>query len=397
MSCNPPLDAVALESLLSGLPPAYARLFTRALEGEALTRADAALLFRAEGPCLDALGSVADFVRRTVVGDAVSFVVNRNINFTNVCYMGCRFCNFSRRMEDSDAVWLPLEEIARRAREAADLGATEVCLQGGLHPRMPKMHYRNIVRAIREAAPELHIHAFSPFEIWFASKRLQRSPEWVLQDLQEHGLDSLPGTAAEILDQNIRRRLTRGKLPAEDWMAIVRAAHRIGLPTTATIMYGHIDGPEAWALHFDRLRDIQRETGGFTEFVPLGFVHYKTRLYLEDGARPGPSSAEHLRMHAVARLFFRNSIDNIQVSWVKMGPEAALKLLDAGVNDLGGTLMDENISRSAGAPFGQQLTPSEMVRLIQRAGRIPVRRNTRYDILEQYDNGEPVPRLAATP
>ena len=379
-------------------------ILDRALEGREISEGEAIALFRAEGADLDALLKTADAVRRRDAGDAVSFIVNRNINFTNVCYMGCRFCGFAKRREEKGAEFLPLEKIARRAREAWDRDATEVCIQGGLHPDIPGHHYRDILKAVKAEVPAMHIHAFSPFEIWYGARKSRLSYEDFLIDLKESGLGSVPGTAAEILDTEVRRVLTRNKLSAEAWVEIISTAHRVGLPTTATIMYGHVDGPRHWAEHIGLLRAMQRDTGGFTELVPLGFVHSDSPLFLENPAvRPGASEAENLRMHAVARLMLAGFIDNIQVSWVKLGPAMAMRMLACGVNDLGGTLMNESISRAAGSTHGQEVTPAEMAALIRSADRIPVRRNTLYETLGIYDDHAPaeqaplVARAGASP
>lgn len=364
----------------------------KALCGQEIDRSDAQVLFNATEQELPALTQTADEVRRQRVGDDVSFVVVRNINFTNVCYMGCRFCGFAKRKDDSEAYWISMEEAAHRAQVAWDRGATEVCMQGGLHPELPPTYYRDLLRAIKKQVPDMHIHAFSPFEIWFGAHKRKMPVQAFLGELKDAGLGSMPGTAAEILDVEVRRKLTRNKLTAQAWVDTIKAAHGIGLRSTSTIMYGHIDGPEHWAAHIDLLRSIQKETGGFTEFVPLGFVHSESPLYVEKaipGVRAGATMAEHIKMHAVARLMLAGWIDNIQVSWVKLGAQAAVRLLDAGVNDLGGTLMDETISRSAGATFGEELTPTEMVTLIRHAGRKPVRRGTLYQTLERYENHDP--------
>ncbi|MEM9011119.1 MAG: 5-amino-6-(D-ribitylamino)uracil--L-tyrosine 4-hydroxyphenyl transferase CofH [Pseudomonadota bacterium] len=381
----------APETHLAAARPAVARILERALDGQEVTEAEGRRLFHASGPDLAAVCAVADHLRARANGEAVSFVVNRNINFTNVCYMGCRFCNFAKRAEEPGAEWLSLEEIARRAEEAWARGATEVCIQGGLHPRLPGSYYRDILRAIKAAVPAMHIHAFSPFEIWYGAAKTQLSYSDFIADLMECGLGSMPGTAAEILDTEIRQRLTRNKLSAERWVEIVRTAHALGLRTSATIMYGHIDGPEHWAAHIRLLRDIQAETGGFTELVPLSFVHEASPLFLEDpgGVRPGPTGLEVDRMHAVARIMLAGRIDNIQVSWTKLGPARALDLLGKGVNDLGGTLMNESISRAAGARHGQEITAAELVRMIRAGGRLPVRRNTVYDVLERFEAHDP--------
>ncbi len=386
-----------LDDCLPDCSMPVARLLDKALSGGELTTEEGTRLLSVGPDDLPAVLAAADALRCRTVGDVVTFVVTRNINFTNVCYMGCRFCAFSRRMEDAEAEFLSLEEIARRAQEAWDRGATEVCIQGGLHPRMRATHYRDILVAIKRQVPDLHIHAFSPFEIWYGSKLARQTPETFLRDLRDHGLGSMPGTAAEILDTEIRRQLTRDKLTAAQWVEIMRAAHSVGLKSTATMMYGHIDEPRHWAAHMVLLRELQKETGGFTEFVPLGFVHHDSPLYLDGGARPGPTRDEHLRIHAVARLLLNDWIPNLQVSWVKMGPRLAGEMLSYGVNDLGGTLMNESISRAAGAAHGQEVTPFEMVSIIRSAGRRPVRRGTLYQHLESFDLHAPSPQAPLVP
>lgn len=370
----------------AGVGTSTRNVLERVLGGQELSEADAVHLFGAEGAELDALTATADRLREQRVGDAATFVITRNINYTNVCYMGCRFCNFAKRKGDADAEFFDLKEITRRAQEAWDRGATEVCIQGGLHPDIPGHFYRDMLKAIKGALPDMHIHAFSPFEIWFGARKSRLSYDDFIRDLVDHGLGSMPGTAAEILDTEIRQQLTRDKLTTAEWVEIIKTAHRQGLPTTSTIMYGHIDGPEHWAAHLALLREIQKETGGFTEFVPLGFVHYKTPLFLEhEGVRPGPSRLEHIRMHAVARLMLNGWIDNIQASWVKLGPDLARDMLAAGVNDLGGTLMNESISRAAGGDHGQEMQPDDLAGMIRQMGRQPVRRNTLYRHLEVVD------------
>lgn len=378
------------EQWLSAATPETARILQRALDGKDVSVADGEALFRTDDNDLTALLAVADHLRKRSVGDDVSFVVNRNINFTNICYMGCKFCGFAKRRDDADAELLSFEEIARRTVEAHARGASEVCIQGGLHPKIGGDHYRRIVETVKAAVPSMHIHAFSPFEIWYGSAKMQVSPADFIAELRDAGLGSIPGTAAEILDTEIRQRLTRDKLTTEQWVEIIKAAHSVGVPTTSTIMYGHIDGPAHWAQHIGLIRSIQQETGGFTEFVPLGFIHYDSPLYLQEkGVRPGPTTAEHLRMHAVARVMLAGWIDNIQASWVKLGPALAQTMLDCGVNDFGGSLMNESISRAAGAKHGQEVTPVEMAALIRQIGRRPVRRNTVYEVLETFDDHDP--------
>ncbi|CUH98637.1 5-amino-6-(D-ribitylamino)uracil--L-tyrosine 4-hydroxyphenyl transferase CofH [Leisingera aquaemixtae] len=362
-----------------------------ALEGGEVSEAEGIELFRATGADAEAVYAVADTLRRRANGERVSFVVNRNINFTNICYMGCRFCGFAKRSEDKDAEWLEPAQIVERAQEAWDRGATEVCIQGGLHPKMEGTYYRDIVRAIKAALPDMHIHAFSPFEVWYGASKTKMSYHDFLADLKEAGLGSMPGTAAEILDTEVRLQLTKNKLSAEKWVEIIRAAHEVGIPTTATIMYGHIDGPEHWAAHIRLLRDIQKDTGGFTELVPLSFVHTESPLWAQnpDTVRPGPTALEVDLMHAVSRIMLHGWIDNIQVSWTKLGAARAQQMLSRGVNDLGGTLMNESISRSAGSDHGQEITARELAQIIRAAGRVPVRRNTIYEIREVYEHHDP--------
>lgn len=366
-------------------------ILDKVLSGGEVSESEGVTLFQAQGRDLPAIYAAADEMRRRANGDHVSFVVNRNINFTNICYMGCRFCGFAKRAEEAGAEFLSLGQVVARAQEAWDRGATEVCIQGGLHPKMEGDHYRRIVIAIKDALPDMHIHAFSPFEIWYGATKSKMSYHEFLADLKAVGLGSMPGTAAEILDTEIRQQLTKNKLSTERWVEIIRAAHEVGIPTTATIMYGHIDGPQHWAAHIALLRQIQKETGGFTELVPLSFVHTESPLYTQapDRVRPGPTADEVDKMHAVSRLMLAGWIDNIQVSWTKLGAERAHQMLSRGVNDLGGTLMNESISRSAGAAHGQEITAHELVQMIRAAGRVPVRRNTIYDVREVFDDHDP--------
>ena len=380
----------SLDAALAGASPPVRGILEGAFAGREVSREAGEALFATQGADLHAVLRAADAVRRARVGERVTFVTVRNINFTNVCYMACRFCNFGVRKDAAGAELLDLSEVARRAEEAWSRGGTEVCIQGGLHPDLPGDHYLRLVEAVKAKVPAMHIHAFSPFEVWYGVKKSRRRLADFLRELKQAGLGSMPGTAAEILDTEIRLQLTRNKLSADEWETIIRAAHAAGLPTTATIMYGHIDGPRHWAAHIDRIRAIQKDTGGFTEFVPLGFVHDETRLYRDHPeARPGPTEAENLKMHAVARLMLAGHIDNIQVSWVKLGPQMAQAMLGCGANDLGGTLMNESISRAAGSRHGQEITPAEMVRIIRAAGRVPVQRNTLYGVVESFADHDP--------
>lgn len=365
------------------LRPAHevAAALARAGDG-AMTDQDALALFGAEGPDLDVLVRIADDVRAATNGDVVTYVINRNINFTNVCYVGCRFCAFAQRRTDPDAYFLDNDEVAKRAVEAWADGATEVCIQGGIHPDLPGDHYFAICRAIKAAVPQMHIHAFSPMEVLNGATRLGISfAEW-LTEARAAGLGSIPGTAAEILDDEVRWVLTKGKLPAATWEQIIRTAHGLGIRSTATIMYGHVDHPGHWVGHLRAIRRIQEDTGGITEFVPLPFVHQNAPIYLSGHARPGATAAENLRMHAIARLLLHGAIDNIQVSWVKLGIPGAQQMLRAGVNDLGGTLMEETISRMAGARHGIRLEPAQIHEAVREIGRIPARRTTLYDQIE---------------
>ncbi|KZL12549.1 Aminodeoxyfutalosine synthase [Pseudovibrio axinellae] len=373
------------------LSPFIRDILSKALTGIEVSQAEGEVLFRAQANDFQAIADVADILRQRTCGNRVGFVINRNINFTNVCYMGCTFCGFAKRSEDPAAEWLIPEQIVVRAREAWNRGATEVCIQGGLHPKMSGTYYREIVLAIKEALPDMHIHAFSPFEVWYGASKTKQSYVDFLQDLKDCGLGSMPGTAAEILDTDIRRQLTRNKLSTEKWVEIIKAAHHVGLPTTATIMYGHIDGPEHWAAHLSLLRDIQKETGGFTELVPLSFVHSESPLYTQnpESVRPGPTNLEVRKMHAIARIMLNGWIDNIQVSWTKLGAEFARELLMCGVNDLGGTLMNESISRSAGAAHGQEITAYEMCQVIQSSGEQPIQRNSIYGVIDDFSTGLP--------
>jgi FO synthase len=353
-----------------------------------LTDADALALFQAEGPQLQALCRVADGLRAEAVGPIVTYVVNRNINFTNVCYVGCRFCAFAQREVDPEAYTLTLEEVADRAEEAWRAGATEVCMQGGIHPDLPGTFYFELLDAVKARVPEIHVHAFSPMEILAGSTKLGVSFEEFLQEAKRRGLGTIPGTAAEILDDGVRWLLTKGKLPADTWEAIVRTAHRLGIRSSSTIMFGHVDAPPHWVAHLRRIAALQRDTGGFTEFVPLPFVHRNAPIYLAGRARPGPAPEESLRMHAVARILLDGAIPNVQVSWVKLGVAASQRILQAGANDFGGTLMEETISRMAGAEWGIAMEPERFDAAIREIGRVPAVRSTTYELLDVRDSVE---------
>lgn len=374
-----------VEHLLPNTSPHVAHVLERAMAGHELSYHDGVTIATATGSDVDTLTAVADHVRREVIGDIVTYVVNRNINFTNVCFIGCKFCSFSTSARSADAYNLSFDEIARRTVEAHELGATEVCVQGGLPRGLDPFYYRDILRTIKGVVPEMHTHAFSPMEMTYGTELTGMSLRDYLQMLKDNGLDTLPGTAAEILDDDVRHVLSRRKVTVKQWTNVVRTAHSLGIPTTSTMMYGHVETPENWINQFILLRDIQKDTGGFTEFVPLGFVHKNTDLFKAGLARPGPTVEESLKVHAVARLMLRGWIDNVQVSWVKLGRKLSQRCMQAGANDYGGTLMDENISRLAGATAGQYMAPEEFQQLIRDIGRVPAERTTTYTLRQVFD------------
>jgi 7,8-didemethyl-8-hydroxy-5-deazariboflavin synthase CofH subunit len=347
-------------------------------DGGLLSRQQCSQLANAEGDDLLGLLVAADELRRELVGNIVTYVVNRNINFTNVCFVGCKFCAFSRGPRESDTYFHSLETMAEKAREAWQMGATEVCIQGGLPHGLPPFYYRDILRAIKGAVPRMHTHAFSPMEIMYGLELTGMGLRDYVCMLRDNGLNTLPGTAAEILDDNVRFVLSRNKLTTAQWIEVIRTAHQVGIRTTSTLMYGHVETPEHWVNQLLLFRQIQSETGGFTEFVPLGFVHYNTLLFQQGLSRSGPTLAEHLKIHALARIMLAGSINNIQVSWVKLNRALSQLCLHAGANDYGGTLMEENISREAGATAGQYTSPEDFQALVREAGRIPAERNTTY-------------------
>jgi 7,8-didemethyl-8-hydroxy-5-deazariboflavin synthase CofH subunit len=344
----------------------------------AISQTEAYALARVEGDDLLGLLAAANLLREEMCGNLVTYVVNRNINFTNICFVGCKFCAFSRGPREHDTYFLQPEQVAQKAVEAAQLGATEVCIQGGLPHGLPCFYYRDVLRAVKKAVPAMHIHAFSPMEIVYGVELTGMDLADYLAMLRDNGLDTLPGTAAEILDDEVRTVLSRNKLSTQQWIEVIRTAHRCGIRTTSTMMYGHAETPEHWVRQMRLLRSIQDETGGFTEFVPLGFVHQNTLLFHQGLARSGPSLAEHLKVHALSRLLLAGSINNIQVSWVKLNKRLSQLCLHAGANDYGGTLMEENISREAGATAGQYTSPEEFQALIAECGRVPAERNTTY-------------------
>jgi FO synthase len=367
--------------------PAITQAIARARAGEELAAAEIVSLFEARGRDFDAVCAAADELRREAVGEIVRYVVNRNINYTNVCSFRCQFCAFSKAAKSSGlrgpAYDLALDEVARRVREAWGRGATEVCMQGGIHPDYTGETYLALLRAVRDAVPAMHVHAFSPLEVTHGAATLGLSIEAFLARLHDAGLRSLPGTAAEVLDDEVRAILCPDKLTTAQWLQVIESAHNVGLRTTATIMFGHVDTPTHWARHLLAIRRLQARTGGFTEFVPLPFVHMEAPIYFKGRARKGPTYREAVLMHAVARLALHPVLPNIQVSWVKMGPEGAAACLQAGANDLGGTLMNESISRSAGTQHGQELAPAAMEAIIRDADRVPVQRTTLYEAAAQ--------------
>ena len=358
------------------------RTLAKAADGQELSETEIYALFTARGAGFDAVCEAADKLRAEVSGDVIRYVVNRNINYTNICYFRCQFCAFSKGKMSENLRGRPYDlepsEISRRVTEAWQRGATEVCMQGGIHPEYTGQTYLDICRTVKDAAPDMHIHAFSPLEVWQGAETLGLPLEQFLHDLKVAGLGSLPGTAAEILDDEVRAIICPDKINTAQWLKVMETAHGVGLRTTSTIMYGHVEGPQHWARHLLRLRKLQARTGGFTEFVPLPFVHMEAPIYLKGRARKGPTYREAILMHAVARLALHPHIQNIQTSWVKMGPDGSRTCLQAGANDMGGTLMNETITRSAGAAWGQELAPQQMEDLITSIARTPRQRTTLY-------------------
>ena len=349
-----------------------------AQNGNAVSQEEAYVLARVDGDDLLGLLAAANLLRAEMSGNLVTYVVNRNINFTNICFVGCKFCAFSRGPRESDTYFFNADRVAQKAIEASQLGATEVCIQGGLPHGLPPFYYRDILRAVKNAVPGIHIHAFSPMEIVYGVELTGMPLADYLTMLRDNGLGTLPGTAAEILDDEVRHILSRNKLTTAQWIEVIRTAHRCGIRSTSTMMYGHTETPEHWVRQMRLLREIQDETGGFTEFVPLGFVHQNTLLFHQGLARSGPTLSEHLKVHALARLLLAGSINNVQVSWVKLNRKLSQLCLQAGANDYGGTLMEENISREAGATAGQYTSPEDFQAMILEMGRVPAERNTTY-------------------
>ncbi|MFP3191285.1 MAG: 5-amino-6-(D-ribitylamino)uracil--L-tyrosine 4-hydroxyphenyl transferase CofH [Thermoproteota archaeon] len=380
-----------LESIEKIADPEIVSIVERSLSHKDLTQQEVEKLLKCRGLELHLICLAADFLRKETVGDIVTYVINRNINFTNVCIMSCGFCAFSKDFRSEETYILSVEEIVRRAKEAYELGATEVCIQGGLPPKLDWEFYPKIIRAIKKEIPQIHIHAFSPIEIWYGANLARLSYEEYLKIMKEAGLDSIPGTAAEILDDEIRQIISPGRISATEWIKIIKTAHKLGIPSTSTIMYGHIEKEIHRAKHLLILREIQKETKGFTEFVPLSFIYEEAPMYkhkLIDGIKPGPSGEEIVALYATSRLVLNDYIRNIQVSWVKEGPKFAQFLLNCGANDFGGTLINESISSTAGAKYGQYMSPKEIRRLIFDAKRIPAQRTTTYKIIRVYKSPE---------
>lgn len=377
-----------LESMLKEIDPVVSDILNHSLDSKDISIKQAVELFHTKGTEMIMTTMVADMLRRTKVGDEVTYVVNRNINFTNVCIKRCGFCAYSRDFRNDEGYFLPISEVVRRAEEASKLGATEICIQAGLPPKMDGLLYVDICRAIKKELPDIHIHAFSPEEVMYGCSRSGLSVKEYLSMLKESGLGSLPGTAAEILDQGLRDLISPGRISVADWINVITTAHRLKIPTTSTIMYGHAETTEHKAKHLELIRSIQKQTGGFTEFVPLSFVHKEAPMYnhnLVNGISPGPTGQDVIKMHAVSRIMLNDFIGNIQVSWVKEGAKMSQLLLDAGVNDFGGTLINESISTSAGSEFGQIMKPKEIRSVITSAGKVPAQRNSVYGIIKVFD------------
>ena len=382
-----------IESLFKNADPLVSKILNDTLSDKEISEKDALTLYRTNGIDFHLVGLVADEIRRRRVGDVVSYVVNRNINFTNVCIKQCGFCAFSRDFREEEGYFLPTEEIVRRAKEAYHLGATEVCIQAGLPPDMEGDLYENICREIKKEIPDIHIHGFSPEEILYGATRSEISIEEFLKRMKEAGVNTLPGTSAEILDQDLRDKISPGRISVKNWEKVIKTAHKMGINTTSTMMFGHLETLEHRVKHISKLREIQKETGGFTEFVPLNFIPDEAPMYkhqLHEGIRDGANGNDVLLTHAIARIMLNNSINNLQMSWVKEGQKMSQLLLMWGANDFGGTLINESISTSAGSEHGQLLRPKEIRRLIKEIGRVPAERDTNYKILKKFDKGDEV-------
>ncbi len=381
--------SINIESLLKNSDSFVSEILNKALSDKEISAQEGLRLYSTAGIDFHLVGLVADEIRKRRVGDTVTYVVNRNINFTNVCIKQCGFCAFSRDFREEEGYFLPTDEIVRRAKEAHQLGATEVCIQAGLPPDMDGDLYENICREIKKEIPDIHIHGFSPEEVLYGATRSKTTIREYLKRLKESGVNTLPGTAAEILDQKLRDKISPGRISVKDWIEVIKTAHSLGINTTSTMMFGHIETPKDRVNHIVKIREIQKETRGFTEFVPLNFIHSEAPMYkhqLHDGIRQGGSGNDVLLTHAIARIMLNNYIDNIQMSWVKEGQKMSQLLLMWGANDFGGTLINESISTSAGSNHGQLIRPKEIRRLVREIGRIPAERNTNYKILRKFDN-----------
>lgn len=390
------------ESIQKYIDPVISEILDKAVDNKEITVSEILELLDCKGMEMNMVIAVANYLRKNKNGDVVTYVLNRNINFTNVCIKRCGFCAFSRDFRQEEGYFLPTEEVVRRSKEAYQYGATEVCIQAGLPPKMDGNLYVELCKSIKKEIPNIHIHAFSPEEIMYGAHRSNISVKEYLSRLKDAGLDSIPGTAAEILDQEIRNIISPGRISVKDWIDTIKTAHSIGIPSTSTIMYGHIESHKHIAEHLQIIKNIQKETRGFTEFVPLSFVHTEAPMFnkkLIDNICPGPGGAYVLKVHAVSRIFLNSYINNIQVSWVKEGPRMSQILLDAGVNDFGGTLINESISTSAGANNGQILKPMKIRQIIHSAGKIPAQRTSRYKIIkkfcEDYDDEELLDKVDA--
>ena len=382
------LENKDVDGILQYADPVIAAILNKAISGKDITSREALVLFDAKGIDFQLVGRVADYLRKEKVGDTVTYVVNRNINFTNVCIKQCGFCAFSRDFREEEGYTLPIEEITRRAKEAYTYGATEVCVQAGLPPDMDAGLYENICREIKTEVPDIHIHGFSPEEILYGATRSKISTKEYLSRLKDAGVDTIPGTAAEILNQKLRDKISPGRITVKDWTNVIKTAHKMGIKSTSTMMFGHLETNEQKASHIATIREIQKETGGFTEFVPLNFIFSDAPMYkhqLHEGIKKGANGKDVLLTHAISRIMLNNYIDNIQMSWVKEGQKFSQLLLKWGANDFGGTLINESISTAAGSEYGQLLKPKEIRHLVRDIGRIPAERSTTYDILKTFD------------
>jgi len=382
-----------IDTILKNMDPEISSILDKALNNREISNSDTIKLFNTEDLELSLIFLIADELRRRDNGNKVTYVINRNINFTNVCIKQCGFCAFSRDFRQEEGYILPIEEIVSRAKEAWKYGATEVCIQAGLPPNMDGYLYVNVVKAIKKELPDIHIHAFSPEEILYASLKSNESVEEYLKMLKEVGIGSLPGTSAEILVKEIRNKISPGRISVEDWIKIISTAHKLDIPTTSTIMYGHIETYEDIVKHLDILRNIQKQTNHFTEFVPLSFIHSESPMYnlgIIKNMKAGAEGIEVMKMHAISRIYFNQLIKNIQVSWVKEGQKLSQIILGAGANDLGGCLINESISTSAGSQYGQLLRPKDMRMLITSAGKIPAQRTSTYKIIREFETKEEI-------